>query len=179
MKNLIAVFLIIFNITTALASANDSFSTHNSKGNVIATFERVSISGFEAAWKAPNGIIWSDVVQINLANIPTNDLPLLNNLIQKSQAVDACATMGARLPTKEEYRVLQGYFELWEKNQALMSKVGLADFHEMFPGARNEFLWSSSGKASDLLGAFYFSGYSGSMEFGSFNYLYSVQCVKP
>jgi hypothetical protein len=172
LKLSMAILALIF---TTSANAQTPYSTHFKNGGNIATFLSVDLPGFDSAWRAPDGTIWTDMINGDYTNIPTKGEELINNQIQHSPAIGACAALGARLPTKEDYLKLQSYFE---QDGNALSQQGMDDLGKLFPKMINEFMWTSSGDPKDLLGVFYFNGYSGSLVFGSYQYLYSVQCVK-
>ena len=51
-------------------------------------FERVERSGFGEAWKAPDGVIWSDRIRV----------------ASQVDGIDICAKLGATLPSKQDFQ---------------------------------------------------------------------------
>ena len=121
----------------------------------------------------PSGMIWSE----RLPDKFKNEGPFQNGIVTDSEAVRACSKIGGRLPTREDYEKLRGYFELNEKDH--MTRQGASDFHRIFPDmVANTQFWSSSVSPDNSNHANVFFGFSGTvLHYSDRNDVKDVLCV--
>jgi hypothetical protein len=110
--------------------------------------------------------------------------PDQNHQVVESQATQACAKIGARLPSAEDYKRLCSYLNLEIYN--FLTQPARDDLHAIFKDMRGHWFWSSSVDPESALGAYEFDGNSGGV-LGPKDYIYtyvsrhlvgSVRCVK-
>jgi hypothetical protein len=167
-----AVTLLVVNA----ASANVTYTTHDSNGNPIAVFTQVQGPGsFGTAWKDPSGTIWSS----NQGYFTNKALkPDQDGVVMDSPATEACAKIGGSLPLLQDYRILAAYFEV--DNHQNFTTQGLKDLNTLFPDMQNRSFWSSSLYPNVPDSAWLFYGDSGGSGYvGARDYYYdvSVRCV--
>jgi opacity protein-like surface antigen len=142
---LISIVLLLGAIS---AQAADIYKT--SKG---AVFTKMQGPGqFGLGWKDPSGMLWGSD-QGEFANVAIK--PDQNGRIIDSMATEACARIGAMLPTENDYTRLISYFEKGQEPYTFSDK-GLSDFNALFPDNRSEYgYWTSSVYVdSDTVGTF-------------------------
>jgi len=145
-------------LTAGAAHADTTYKTSTG-----AIFTQVNLpSG--PAWKDPSGRTWS-MSQGKFANnaIKTDT----DKFVVDSPAVEACAKIGEKLPTLDDYQTLSSYFD-WEGPQ------GKKDLFALFPDMKGHEFWTSS-LAYKIKDVFFFKAFDSSP--GNRNFKKSVQCL--
>jgi hypothetical protein len=114
-------------------------------GDYVDQYDCVAHRGFGTGWRDPNGLIWSEVIG-SYSNIDLDGVEPANQEVQKSAATEACRTLGGELPTFEDYRdlIYQLPHTCPENGRCRLKPDGIDAFSKMFPGTRNQFLWSNA-----------------------------------
>jgi len=107
-------------------------SCKSSQGIVLARTKRGDIAGTKV-----NGHFWSDALDGSY----TNEQP-------RGGASAACAKMGMRLPSKQDFDSLRRAFDMNRqsrppKEEPTLTEPGRAELHKVF-GRADHFFWSSS-----------------------------------
>jgi hypothetical protein len=129
-----------------------------------AVFTRVVGEFFELgeAWADPSGLIWGDVV------VQDN-----GSFFRMSASVASryCASIDARLPTKEEFIRLRNWM-------GAQPGTFLGYSPQILPHLSGTWFWSSSVTPGLPYSADYFDGNQGKVGFGYYVTLSSVRCVR-
>ena len=125
----------------SLANAGDvTYTTHTSNGTNIAIFTQVSNEDGRKSWRDPEGVVWSPY-QGALENNPIH--PDANEVVVDSLATEACARIGGKLPTFDQFQTLGLYFEQ-DKYQMNFTSQGEKDLLEIFPYYKKVYFWTST-----------------------------------
>lgn len=112
------------------------------------------------AWRDPNGLIWGDTVTESGRDIRPMNYPDANHY---------CASIGARLPTKDEFNKLREYMG-WTSEGGYSPQV-LPHFSDYY------WFWSSTPFPDDPDFAYGFSSFQGEFDYDLINNAYAVRCV--
>ena len=121
-----------------------------------AIFERVEFPAtgplrglFGNAWKAPNGMVWSQALPEKYDNLDMDGTAPINGQIQKSKATEACKAVGGVLPSFAQYDQFRKYFGSIDWNDSL-SERSQHLMHALFPWERAMF-WTSTAATNTAL----------------------------
>ena len=141
-----------------------------------AVFSRVECHGFGKAWKAPDGMVWSEY-QGNFSNDGASN----GDIMTDSEATRACAKINGSLPTKQHFERLKRYFDF--DSNGYLTAQGRKDLYKVFPDMKGRWFWSSSVRPNsvppnDEDSAYVFNGRNGHFASYSRDVSYgSVRCV--
>ena len=121
-----------------LSTAYADVTYTTSKGAVFRQIQ--GPSSFGKAWEDPTGMLWSANYNGNYANYAIK--PDQNKIIIDSPATEACTSIGGSLPSIEDYKKLDSYFDM-DKNQRLTDQ-GRKDMFAIFADMKDRSFWSSS-----------------------------------
>ncbi len=140
--------------------------------------QRVSITGavftrdtsnpaLGEAYKDPSGLIWGSVVKTREGNI---------KYMNEQDAEKYCRSIGAQLPTGEEFEQLAMYLG---QGAGFDSSPYLADGKtEILPGLANHDFWSTSDHSYYRYSSWLFYGFGGSVDsYSHGNAAFAVRCV--
>jgi formylglycine-generating enzyme required for sulfatase activity len=140
-------------------------STGQRVSSTGAVFTRdTSVPSLGEAYRDPAGLIWGSIVRLN-GQVKT---------MSQYEADKYCKSLGARLPTKEEFERLARYLTAQKYSPYLVGADG-----DVLPGLTGYPFWSSSlnPRNGGGVNAFGFSGSSGGFLNVSPLFDYSVRCV--
>ena len=125
------------------------------------------------AWRDPSGMIWGDIVKNKDGSA---------RLMNQKDAIDYCKSIDLELPSSKDFVRLREYMGAKSGSNAdyapqILPKLTYTEDGAIF----GHLFWSSSAYSPyNSLYAYYFDGYSGSVDYGFRRFGdYSARCVAP
>lgn len=135
---------------------------------------------FGQAWRAPNGLVWSEVIG-RYNNLDLDGTTPVDGIIQKSPATEACKAIGGKLPTYDEYTYFRKTYFARNLPFDRISEEGAQDLLSIFPDMKGEnrpldVFWTASGQILPRNGKAFFP-IGNAINYFPRTRVFSVRCV--